>query len=216
LGRFRLAVNENHPVNKLLTDQEVYDEYALRRKLSKPFFIKAQDACATVGVDLGTVECVKELEHPPWINNNADNLITQLMAMPKGSGSARIRAELNTIIEEEGLQKYARVHTDGSVMDEQSGWEVKIKLAGQMSIFNTEAQAIIEAIRITRRWGVDKRIIMTDSLSNIVAQEGTFTRGNNKKMVLKDLMAEEGSNLELMWVRLLLMWPSWKIKRRTR
>jgi hypothetical protein len=41
---------------------------------------------------------------------------------------------------------------------------------------------------------------MTDSLSNIVAQEETFTRGNSKKMVLKNLMAEEGSNLKLMWV----------------
>jgi MinD-like ATPase involved in chromosome partitioning or flagellar assembly len=31
-----------------------------------------------------------------------------------------------------------------------------------MSILYAEAQAIIEAIKITRRWGVDKRIIMTD------------------------------------------------------
>jgi ribonuclease HI len=79
-------------------------------------------------------------------------------------------------------------------MDERSGCaivighkEVKIRLAGQMSIFNAEAQAIIEAIKITTRWGMNKRIIMTDSLSNIVAQEETFTRGNSKKMVLKDL-----------------------------
>jgi ribonuclease HI len=62
-------------------------------------------------------------------------------------------------------------------MDERSGCaiamghsELKIRLAGQMSIFNAEAQAIIEAINMTRRWGVDKRIIMTDSVSNIVAQ----------------------------------------------
>jgi ribonuclease HI len=41
---------------------------------------------------------------------------------------------------------------------------------------------------------------MTDSLSDIVAQEETFRRGNIKKMVLKDLMAEEGPNLKLMWV----------------
>jgi hypothetical protein len=85
-------------------------------------------------------------------------------------------------------------------MDEPSGCaivmgqrDMKIRLAGQMSIFNAEA------IKITRRWRVDKRIIMTDSLSNIVAQEETFTRGNSKKIVLKDLMAEEGSNLKLMW-----------------
>jgi hypothetical protein len=76
--------------------------------------------------------------------------------------------------------------------------EVKIRLAGQLSIFNVEAQAIREAIKITRRWRVNQRIIITDSLSNIVTL--TFTRGNSKKMVLKDLMAEEGSNLKLMWV----------------
>jgi ribonuclease HI len=48
--------------------------------------------------------------------------------------------------------------------------------------------------------GEDKRIIMTDFLSNIVAQKETFTRRNSRKMILKDLMAEEGSNLNLMWV----------------
>jgi hypothetical protein len=101
-------------------------------------------------------------------------MIKQLMALPKGSGSARIRAELATIVEEEELRKYSRFFTDGSVMDEQSGCailmgqrEVKIRLPGQMSIFNAEEQAI----KITRRCEVDKRIIITDSLSNIVAKE---------------------------------------------
>jgi hypothetical protein len=111
------------------------------------------------GVDLGTVECVRELEHPSWIDNNSDNMITQLMVLLKGLGSARIRAELETIIKEEELREYARAYTDGPVMDERSGCvivmgqrELKIRLAGQMSIFNAEAQAIIEAIKITRRW----------------------------------------------------------------
>jgi hypothetical protein len=56
-----IAENENHPVTKLLRDQEVYDEDALRRKLSKPVFIRAQEA----GV------CERT-----WINNNFDNMIT--------------------------------------------------------------------------------------------------------------------------------------------
>jgi hypothetical protein len=53
-------------------------------------------------------------KHPPWINNNSDNIINQLMALPKGSGSARIRDELKTIIEEEELWENARVYKDGS------------------------------------------------------------------------------------------------------
>jgi hypothetical protein len=64
-----------------------------------------------------------------------------------------------------------------------SHWDVKIRLAGQMSIFDADAQAIIQAIKITTRWRVDKLIIMTDSFSNIVAQEETFTIRNSKKMV---------------------------------
>jgi hypothetical protein len=43
------------------------------------------------------------------------------MALPKGSESARIRTELETIIEEEELREYAIVYTNGSVMDERSG-----------------------------------------------------------------------------------------------
>jgi hypothetical protein len=93
--------------------------------------------------------------------------------------------------------------------DRPQGGVNKIRLAGQMSIFNADAQAITELLKITRRWRVDKLIIMTDSLSNIVAQEETFTRGNSKKMVLKDLMAEKGSNLKLMWALR-------EMKRRTR
>jgi hypothetical protein len=41
--------NENHPVNKLLRDQDVYDKYALRRKLSKPFFIRERRIHARPG-----------------------------------------------------------------------------------------------------------------------------------------------------------------------
>jgi hypothetical protein len=104
---------------------------------------------------------------------------------------------LETIIEKDGFREYARVYTDGSVIDEQSGcaavmgWtDVNFQYRGTGNHRGNEDH---------KKMGADKRI-MTDSLSNIVAQEETFTRGNSEKMVLKDLMAEEGSNLKLMWV----------------
>jgi hypothetical protein len=43
--------------------------------------------------------------------------------------------------------------------------EIKIRLPKQMSIFNAEAVAILEAIKATQRWGISKKIILTDSLS---------------------------------------------------
>jgi hypothetical protein len=34
------------------------------------------------------------------------------MAVPKGTGTARLKAELKQTIEEEGLQEFTRVNTD--------------------------------------------------------------------------------------------------------
>jgi hypothetical protein len=55
--------------------------------------------------------------------------------------------------------------------------EIKIGLAEQTCIFNGEAQAIIEAIKKSHQ-----------------------KMGNSKKTELKDLLAEESSNLRLMWM----------------
>jgi hypothetical protein len=55
-----------------------------------------------------------------------------------------------------------------------------------MSIFNSEAVAILEAIKATRRWGIAKKIILTDSLSSLTAQEKIYTTGKSKIAELKD------------------------------
>jgi hypothetical protein len=61
-------------------------------------------------------------------------------------------------IEEEGLEEYHRVYTDGSLMEDRLGCaiicetsEIKIRLPKQTSIFNAEAVAILETIIVTRR-----------------------------------------------------------------
>jgi ribonuclease HI len=69
-----------------------------------------------------------------------------------------------------------------------------------MSIFNAEAVAILEAIKATRRWGIAKKIILTDSLSNLMAQEKIYTRGNSKIAELKDLLTEKRANLQIIWI----------------
>jgi hypothetical protein len=78
--------------------------------------------------------------------------------------------------------------------------EIKIRLPKQMSIFNAEAVPTLEAIKATRRWRIAKEIILTDSLSNLMAQEKIYTRGNSKIAELKDILAEEKANLKLMWI----------------
>jgi hypothetical protein len=110
-------------------------------------------------------------------------------------------------IEEEGLEEYVRVYTDESLMEGRvvcaticEAREIQIRLPKQMSIFNAEAVAILEPTKATRRWGIAKKIILTDSLSNLMVQEKIHTRGNSKIAELKDLLAEEKANLKIMCI----------------
>jgi hypothetical protein len=110
-------------------------------------------------VDLDTVESARQLEHPSYTGDNMDNVNIQMTAIPKRMATARIKAEMEQTIEEEGLEDYVRVYTDGSVMEDRvqcaifcESREIKIRLPKQMSIFNAEAVAILEAIKATRTW----------------------------------------------------------------
>jgi hypothetical protein len=45
-----------------------------------------------------------------------------------------------------------------------------------------------------------KKVILTDSLSNLMAQESLYSKGNSKTTELKDRLAIKGTNMRLMWV----------------
>jgi hypothetical protein len=61
-------------------------------KLAKPFFIRALEPCATLDVDLNMLEKARKEEHPPWIGENTENIITRMMAVPKGAVTASLKA----------------------------------------------------------------------------------------------------------------------------
>jgi hypothetical protein len=113
--------NESHPVNEWFREEDAFDNYDLNMKLTKPFLIKALVDCATLDVDLNMVEKARREEHPPWIGDNMENIITRMMAVPKGVGTATLKAELEQTIKEEGLQKFTRMYTDGSIMEHRVG-----------------------------------------------------------------------------------------------
>jgi hypothetical protein len=74
------------------------------------------------------VQKARREKHPPWIGDNMGNIITRTMAVPKGAGTSRLKAKLEQTIEEEGLQEFMRVYTDGSVMDDRVGSSVICQL----------------------------------------------------------------------------------------
>jgi hypothetical protein len=173
-----VAENESDPVNKLFGEGEAFDYYAEKTRSTKPFFIRALEACASLNVYLKMVEKTRREEQPPWIRDNKNNIITRMMAVPKRAGTIRRKAELEQAIEEEEIGDFIRVYTDGSKMDNLVGCagcavicdgtkEMRIRLAEQTCIFNAEAQAIIEAIR---RWRTTKRLYGTRIIIHYTAR----------------------------------------------
>jgi hypothetical protein len=68
--------NESNPVNEWFRAEEAFYNYALNMMLTKPFFIRALEACATLDVDLIMVEKARREERPPCIGKNMENIIT--------------------------------------------------------------------------------------------------------------------------------------------
>jgi hypothetical protein len=94
-------------------------------------------------------------EYTPWITNMEVNIDTTMLALPKGSSTPRIRAELEEILNA-NYPEYTQIYTGGSKMEERvwcaavtPGENKLIRLARLFSIFNAEAEAINTAMSIT-------------------------------------------------------------------
>jgi hypothetical protein len=62
-----VAENSSHPVNRWFKEKEAYEDYALKPKLSRPFFVRALEICLSLEVDLDMSENARQLEHATWI-----------------------------------------------------------------------------------------------------------------------------------------------------
>jgi hypothetical protein len=86
----KIMAKPEHPINRYLRSRKIYGLYGQRSSLTCPFFVRAKEACFQL--EVGTPE------YTPWITNMDSNTDTTLLALPKGSSTIRIRAELETTL----------------------------------------------------------------------------------------------------------------------
>jgi hypothetical protein len=68
------------------------------------------------------VERRRTPETPFWTNMSAANIITELMATPRGAGIDRITVDMEQVINENGLRE---VFTDGSLIRNKVGYDLQ-------------------------------------------------------------------------------------------
>jgi ribonuclease HI len=72
-------------------------------------------------------------------------------------------------------------------------------MRSQNTIYSAEQEAIIKAIGTTRKSN-KKRVILTDSLSTMMATERNGDTKNPKTRILRKMIDEEGAKVSLVWV----------------
>jgi hypothetical protein len=92
--QIRIVAKLKHPMKQALEDAESYDWYATKANHTKPIFISAIDAFASLGIELRKVDVMVQRQHSPWMTNAGYQIITTLCDLRKVVGTERIRAEI--------------------------------------------------------------------------------------------------------------------------
>jgi hypothetical protein len=120
--------------------------------------------CSAMEIELSMVEGRRTPENTFWTKMGAENIITELMATLRGAEIEQIRADMEQIINENGLREYQIVFTDGSLIGKKVRYaivttqtNIKIGLAEPTTIFNAQLLAILEAVKLMRSNDVVKK-----------------------------------------------------------
>jgi hypothetical protein len=119
-----------HPMKQVLEDAETNDCYATKPNRTKPFFIRAVDTGALIGIELRKVDMMVRRQQSPWMTNAGHQIITTFCAIPKGAETERIRAEMRQVIQDDGLSDCESIYTDdGSLKEEKVDCKVVLPTA---------------------------------------------------------------------------------------
>jgi ribonuclease HI len=108
---------------------------------------------------------------------------------------------------DEDYGKHVKIYTDKSKMGDKVGYAVvkeehtfKKRILPQNTVFSAEQSAIIEAIQSEKN-NRHEIVIITDSLSTIMADENHTPTKKPKTQTIRKMLGHEGPRITLLWVR---------------
>jgi hypothetical protein len=125
------------------------DDYAMKPRSLKPFFIRPAELLRQMDIDGRKVEKTPDYIRPPLYTDNGKNMDWSLCKMIKGTPNEMFRAEFQELLNEK-YNNHTRIYTDGSKTEEKVGYAVgtdqqstQRRITDQSSIY-----------RSYRQWGV--------------------------------------------------------------
>jgi hypothetical protein len=163
---------KNHQISKLIEDRKWYESYSAKPRSTKPFFIRAQDVCGRLDIDLDRIQKNTYYQNPPWMMRRifCDQ---SLLDLPKGIHQEVIRSNF-TELNSNKYDGYIPVFTAGSCIDGRTGCSVflpnevaKYRLLDDASILYCRTLCIQEST-------LHDFVIYSDSLSSLESIEQLY------------------------------------------
>jgi ribonuclease HI len=148
---------------------------------------------------------VSRYDRPLWKPVNRRQFDVRLSAFGPGTSSERCRTEtVRTLDEDYG--KHVKIFTDGSKMEDKVGYAIvkekhtiKKRILPQNTFFSAEQSAIFGPIQSERN-NKHELVIITDSLSTIMAAESRTPSKNPKTQTIRKMLDHDGPRITLLWV----------------
>jgi hypothetical protein len=121
----RTLMNERHSNRHFITNRRKQDEYAMRKGIPSPIFIKTIDKFRVLGVNTRIVETTPSYNQTLWMIDADKCLELTMCSIMKRSSKERIVAEYTATLEGEYNERL-KIFMDGSLKDEKVGYGIFI------------------------------------------------------------------------------------------
>jgi hypothetical protein len=156
-------------------------------------------------IDARKIERLPRYFRPSWTNIDHNRFDYEFCAIRRGASNDKFQAETFRILNEK-YEHHSKIYTDGSKKDEKVGYAVvlsestiKRKQFPPNSIYSAEQSDIINAIYSTANCN-QKRVIITDSLSTIIAVFDRKRSKNPNIQLIRKLIDQASTNIKFLWI----------------
>jgi hypothetical protein len=150
-------------------------------------------------IDTRKIERFSQYFRPPWKNIDHNRFDFELCAVRRGASNESFQSEIFRILNEM-YEHHSKIYTDGSKRDEKVGYavvlsesKIKRRQFPQNSIYSAEQSAITNAIYSTASYN-QKPVIITNSLSTIIAVSNRKRFKNQKTQLIRKLIDQASTN----------------------
>jgi ribonuclease HI len=156
-------------------------------------------------IDIRRIEMVPRYDRPPWKPVTGRKFDVRLSAFGPGTSSELYRTKMARMLDED-YGRHVKIFTDGSKMGDKVGYAIVKEDTRSRKEFYlktwclvAEQSAIIMAIQSERK-NRHEIVIITDSLSTIMAAKSRTSTKNPNTQTIRKMLDHEGPKITLLWV----------------